>query len=171
MTTTHSGAELVQSRTARPTAAAGRSRAPRADPVHRNTIAIVGDLLGPVEPRVRADGHEVLSFRVSVRLPVTEAGAAAAAGERRDAGAGPRRESTPPGRRDVLDCVVATPILRRRLEQYQPGDVVEVDGALRHRFWNASGRVQSRYEIDVQRLKRLARDRTSRAAPPADTAD
>ena len=66
---------------------------------------------------------------------------------------------------------MATPILRRRLEQYQPGDVVEVDGALRHRFWNASGRVQSRYEIDVQRLKRLARDRTSRAAPPADTAD
>ncbi len=125
--------------------------------MHRNAIAVVGDLVSPVEPRVRADGQEVLTFRVSVLVPPVDAGNAGTTVERRDGG------ST--GRRDVLDCVVTTPALRRRLEQYQPGDVIEVDGALRHRFWNASGRVQSRYEIDVLRLKRLARDRTSKVAP------
>lgn len=159
-TTPSSESELAPTRTARPAVAPGRTRTSRADAVHRNAIAVVGDLVSPVEPRIRPDGQEVLSFRVSVRVPAVDQGNVGTTVDRRDSG--------PTSRRDVLDCVVTTPALRRRLEQYQPGDVIEIDGALRHRFWNASGRVQSRYEIDVLRLKRLARDRTSRTAPAVD---
>ena len=69
---------------------------------------------------------------------------------------------SPSGRRDILDCVVSSTAIRRRLETYHPGDVLELAGSLRHRFWNTAGRVQSRYEIEVGTLKRLARDRASR---------
>lgn len=159
-TTRSSESDLVPSRSPRSALPPGRARTSRADAVHRNAIAVVGDLVSPVEPRIRGDGVEVLTFRVSVRVPAVDVGNAGTTVERRDSGSTPRR--------DVLDCVVTAPALRRRLEQYQPGDVLEVDGALRHRFWNASGRVQSRYEIDVLRLKRLARDRTVKAMPAAD---
>ena len=155
MTVTRSDTDPVPPRPPRPSL-----RPPRAAVPHRNLICAVGDLVGPIEPRTRTDGMEVLTFRVSVRI---------AAGDTRDASAKPGDAA--PSRRDVLDCVVAVPGLRRRLEQYQPGDVVEVEGALRHRFWNAGGRVQSRYEIEVARLKRLARDRAGKATATTDAVD
>ena len=124
------------------------ARRGRSSPVlHRNEVVVVGELAPPVEPRRRADGSEVLTFRVAVRSP--EIG--------RDPAA---RDQNPAGRRDILDCVVSSTAVRRRLATYRPGDVVELAGSLRHRFWNTAGRVQSRYEIEVGTLKRLARDRT-----------
>lgn len=124
-------------------------RALRAAVPHRNEIVVVGELTAPVEPRRRTDGGEVLTFRVAVR----------------GATAGPSRDLTPTrpievglaGRRDVLDCVVSAIVVRRRLETYRAGDVIELSGSLRHRFWNTAGQVQSRYEIEVVTLKRLAR--------------
>ena len=128
---------------------------------HRNEIVVVGDLTAPVEPRRRADGQEVLTFRVAVRSPATGAG--------RDAASTGSRDPNTPGRRDILDCVVSSGAVRRRLETYHPGDVIEMTGSLRHRFWNAAGRVQSRYEIEVDTLKRLGRARASRS-PEAERA-
>ena len=46
-------------------------------------------------------------------------------------------------------CVAVLATLRRRLESYRCGDVLDLSGSLRHRFWNSGGRVQSRYEIEV----------------------
>jgi single-strand DNA-binding protein len=131
--------------------AASASRGARTPVPHRNEVVVVGKLAPPVEPRQRADGSEVLTFRVAVRSPT--------AGSGRDPAA---REPNASGRRDILDCVASSAAIRRRLESYRPGDVVELAGCLRHRFWNTAGRVQSRYEIEVDTLKRLARDRTPR---------
>jgi single-strand DNA-binding protein len=127
------------------------SRRPRTPVPHRNNVVVAGELTPPVEARQRADGSQVLSFRVAVRSPT--------AGNVRDPAS---RDPNPAGRRDILDCVVTSGALRRRIGSYRPGDVVELTGSLRHRFWNTAGRVQSRYEIEVDTLKRLARDRTSR---------
>lgn len=137
-----------------PTATAARRTKSSVVP-HRNEILVVGELTPPVEPRQRADGQEVLTFRVAVR------GAASVTG--RDSPPTGSRDATPAGRRDILDCVVSSTAMRRRLETYRPGDVVELAGSLRHRFWNTGGRIQSRYEIEVGTLKRLARDRASRS--------
>jgi single-strand DNA-binding protein len=133
--------------------AAVAARRPKMPIPHRNDVVVVGELTPPVEARERADGAQVLSFRVAVRSPT--------AGNVRDPAS---REPNPSSRRDILDCVVSSGALRRRLESYRPGDVLELAGSLRHRFWNTAGRVQSRYEIEVDTLKRLARDRTSRNA-------
>lgn len=118
---------------------------------------MVGELTPPVEPRRRPDGGEVLTFRVAVRTPT--------AGDGRDATRESPRAPGPTGRRDILDCVVGPAAVRRRLEACLPGDVIELSGALRHRFWNTAGRVQSRYEIEVVTLRRLARDRGRRPKP------
>jgi single-strand DNA-binding protein len=122
---------------------------------HRNEIVVVGELTPPMEPRRRADGHEVLTFRVAVRSPATTTLS-------RDPTPTGSRDTTASGRRDILDCVVSSAAVRRRLETYRPGDVIELAGSLRHRFWNTAGRVQSRYEVEVGTLKRLARARAAR---------
>jgi single-strand DNA-binding protein len=115
---------------------------------HRNEITIVGELIAPLEARQRADGTTVLSFRLAVRTPISAGGAVVPA---------EKSGSASTARRDVIDCVVMAGPVRRRLEQYHPADTVEAQGALRHRFFNAGGRVQSRYEVEVVRLKRVGR--------------
>lgn len=118
---------------------------------------MVGELTPPVEPRRRPDGSKVLTFRVAVRTPTAGGGRGAAPASPRGLG--------PTGRRDILDCVVGPATVRRRLEACLPGDVIELSGPLRHRFWNTAGRVQSRYEIEVVTLRRLARDRSRQPKP------
>jgi single-strand DNA-binding protein len=64
-----------------------------------------------------------------------------------------RREPTV----DTLDCAVATAVLRRRLVAWSAGDVIEVQGSLRRRFWRAGPAVLSRCEVQVVRARRLRR--------------
>ena len=129
-----------------------RTMSRRASPTvvpHRSEVLVTGELTAPVEPRRRTDGREVLAFRVAVRSSGNgEGGDPAPPGSREPGGA---------GRRDVLDCVVSATAVRRRLETYRAGDVVELSGPLRHRFWNSAGRIHSRYEIEVVTLRRLTR--------------
>lgn len=136
------------------TDAGGRGAAKSPAVPYRNEIVVVGELIAPVEPRCRTDGREVLTFRVAVRAPTTSPGADSRAPDAGEGGAA--------GRRDTLDCVVISTAMRRRLELYHPGDIVELSGALRHRFWSTAGRVQSRYEIEVSSLKRRTRERLPR---------
>jgi single-strand DNA-binding protein len=144
-----------------PTGPGRRTKSPVA---HRNEIVVVGELTPPVEPRRRADGQEVLAFRVAVRSPVITA-----VSRDRDPSPTGSRDTAGPGRRDILDCVVSSTAVRRRLETYRSGDVVELVGSLRHRFWNTAGKVQSRYEVEVGTLKRLARAPASRTPEPERT--
>ena len=107
-----------------------------------NEVVLIGRLGAEPEPRSLPSGDEIVTFRVIVDRP-------AAGGRAR----GGRREPTV----DTIDCAVATALLRRRLSGWNAGDVVEVRGALRRRFWRAGPAVLSRCEVQVVRARRVAR--------------
>ena len=56
---------------------------------------------------------------------------------------------------DTIDVTCWTSITRRVAEKLGPGDVVEVTGALRRRFFRGGGGVQSRYDVEVSALRRM----------------
>jgi len=113
-----------------------------AGPAHRNEVQLVGRLGAVPEPRTLPSGDEIVTFRVVVDRP-------------------PRGRQVQDGRReptvDTLDCAVATAVLRRRLVAWSAGDVIEVQGSLRRRFWRAGPAVLSRCEVQVVRARRLRR--------------
>jgi single-strand DNA-binding protein len=71
----------------------------------------------------------------------------------------PVRDRGPQGRVrvDALDCSIWSATLRRRMSTWVDGDVVEVTGVLRRRFWQTGSGAQSRIEVEVRKAKRLAR--------------
>ena len=108
---------------------------------HRNDVVLVGRLGAPAEHRTLPSGEEIVTFRLVIDRP---AGSAAAGG---------RQEP----RTDTLDCSASRASVRRRLLGWRPGDIVQVDGALRRRFWRSAGRVLTRSEVHVTAARRLAR--------------
>lgn len=57
---------------------------------------------------------------------------------------------------DTLACVAWAAGTRRRALTWRAGDTVEIDGALRRRFWRTPGGPASRYEIEVREARRIA---------------
>ena len=106
----------------------------------RNEVTLVGRVAAAPEQRELPSGDVLTTFRVVVDRP-------------------PRvlPEGVRPVSVDTLDCVAWTPALRRAVGAWQPGDVVQVEGALRRRFWRSGAGAVSRTEVEVTRAKRLAR--------------
>ncbi|MCW2674575.1 MAG: Single-stranded DNA-binding protein [Frankiales bacterium] len=73
----------------------------------------------------------------------------------------PSRRPVPEGVKvptvDVLDCVAWSAGLQRTARTWQPGDMIEVHGAVHRRFYRTAGGVQSRWEVAVSRAKRVSR--------------
>ena len=105
---------------------------------HVNEVHVVGRLAVAPVSREMPSGDMLVSFRLVV----------ARASTRKVAGV--RTPSV-----DTLDCSVWRADVRRRLGTLQPGDVVEVYGALRRRFWRQGVMAMSRSEIEVSKLRRL----------------
>ncbi len=105
--------------------------------VHRNEVLLVGRIeVAPTE-RVLPSGDQVVSWRLSVqRSPVPERRTLAL---------------------DSVDCVAGAVAVARRAPSWRPGDVMEVTGSLRRRFWRGANGVQSRCEVEVVRARRIAR--------------
>ena len=106
----------------------------------RNEVLLVGRLAAAPVERELPSGDLLATFRVivdrpPVRKPVSE------------------RTTTV----DTLDCVVWTAALRRAAAGWAPGDVLELDGALRRRFWRSPGGTASRYEVEVTKARRVSR--------------
>lgn len=105
----------------------------------RNDVVVVGRLSAAPTLRELPSGDEVMSFRVVVRRPPDlkrRPGAATV---------------------DSLECAVWRGDVRRVVRGWAVGDVVEVSGALRRRFWRRPGGAASRWEIEVRKARRLAR--------------
>lgn len=118
---------------------------------HRNEVRLVGRVSAdPVQTRLPSN-----DFVVSVRLVVDR--------PRPPAGRG-RRQSA-----DTLSCAAWTRELRRCVTRWSAGDIVEVEGALRRRFWRADGVPQSRYEIELTSARRLARHAAVETADAGDS--
>ena len=113
-------------------------------PIERNEIVLVGRLGATADTRVLASGDEVSTFRLVVRRALS-------------AGATRSRSPRAPVV-DTVDCAVWTTALRRKVRGWEPGDIVEVHGALRRRFWRSpSGGPASRYEVEVVKARRMHR--------------
>ncbi|HET7682805.1 MAG TPA: single-stranded DNA-binding protein [Marmoricola sp.] len=71
----------------------------------------------------------------------------------------PRSQPDPSGRKasDWVDCAVWSARLRARLGGWRAGDLVEVRGSLRRRFYRAGGDTGTRLEVEVSGGRMLRR--------------
>jgi single-strand DNA-binding protein len=65
----------------------------------------------------------------------------------------PRHKPVTKATVDTIDCVAFKPVVQRKAGNLAIGDVVEVTGALRRRFWKTGVGVASRMEIEVSNLR------------------
>lgn len=108
-----------------------------------NEIRVVGRLSAAPDVRTLPSGDELATFRVIV----------------------PR--ARPVGRTsvDALECAAWSPAARRAVTRWAPGDLVEVSGALRRRFFRVGAGASSRVEIEVVRARRVGRTPAREAGP------
>jgi single-strand DNA-binding protein len=99
------------------------------DPGVANEVRLVGRLSQEPEMRELPSGDTIWTFRVVVpRLPT-------------------RERPRPPV--DALECCVWSGRLKRSVRSWRAGDVVEVTGSLRRRFYRAGGGASSRVEVEA----------------------
>ena len=106
----------------------------------RNEVVLVGRVPAAAEERELPSGDLLVSFRVVVDRPAPLRPAAG------------RAVSV-----DTLDCTAWGAGVRRTAKALGPGDVVEVQGALRRRFWRAGAAAASRTGVEVGSVRRLVR--------------
>lgn len=56
---------------------------------------------------------------------------------------------------DTLDIAAWSATLKRRALTLKPGEWVEVEGAVRRRFWQGPAGLASRWQIEARAMKRL----------------
>jgi single-strand DNA-binding protein len=101
-----------------------------------NEVRLRGRLASHPEARSLPSGDEVVTLRLVVGRP---------------RGRGSRVSV------DTIDCTLWGAGLRRRSDAWMPGDVLVVEGALRRRFWPSPQGARSRYDVEVQRARRISR--------------
>lgn len=101
---------------------------------HRNDVTLIGRLADAPQSRVLPSGDELVSWRLIVE----------------------RSADANRGGVDVIDCTAWNARLRRAAVRWAAGDLVEVTGALRRRFWRGPGGLQSRCEIEAGQAARRA---------------
>ena len=119
---------------------------------------------GPGEPEeLRDENHVVLRGRLAAEplafdLPSGDPLVTVRLVVRRPATRSPR-----PGAPtvDTLECSAWRPGVRRVVSSWAAGDVVEVAGSLRRRFWRGPNGAQSRWEVEVAKARRLSRSTTT----------
>ena len=109
-----------------------------------NEVRLVGRVPARAEERVLPSGDVLCTFRVAID---------------RDPAAGGARAATR-HHVDSLECVTWNGRVRRSALSWEVGDVVEVSGALRRRFFRAGGATGSRVEVEVTSARRRRRAST-----------
>ena len=111
-----------------------QSGQPRAAHNPVNDVRLRGRLAAVPESRSLPSGDEVVTLRVIVDRPPTRHSQATV---------------------DTIDCTIWRAALGRRAESFEAGEVVEVEGHLRRRFWRAPTGARSRYDVEVTKLVRV----------------
>lgn len=107
--------------------------------VWTNQVVLVGRLSSPGEELILPSGDVLMKFRVVV--PRSEKS----------------RALTTKSTVDTIDCYVFTAGLRRKVERFEIGQVVELEGAIRRRFWRAGAAAASRVEVEVTAIRKASR--------------
>lgn len=105
-----------------------------------NEVRIAGRISAGPEERVLPSGDVLWTFRVVVPRARSRTGAR-------------------PGV-DALECAVWGGRVRRSVASWRQGDVVEVSGAVRRRFFRVAGGAASRFEIEVDAGRLIRRAAT-----------
>lgn len=108
----------------------------------RNEVRLVGRVAAAAQERAMPSGDVLCTFRVSVARSEGEVA-----------------RVTSRQRVDSLECATWSGRVRRSALGWQPGDEVEVKGALRRRFFRTAGGTGSRVEVEVMSARRLRRAR------------
>jgi single-strand DNA-binding protein len=106
---------------------------------HSNEVHLVGRLAATAETRELPSGDLVMTFRLVVTRDRT------------------RASTTRGATVDTIDCAAWTKAAQRSVRAWDPGDIVEVRGALRRRFWRSPHGPSSRSEVEVSSARRAAR--------------
>ena len=101
-----------------------------------NDVALVGRLSGGVECRVLPSGDTVVAWRLVVERPQD---------------ARYRQKVV-----DTIQCVSYDGLVRALTADWRHGDLIEVRGALRRRFWRTAGGRASRCEVEVWEVDLVA---------------
>ncbi len=64
----------------------------------------------------------------------------------------PRHKPVTKATVDTIDCVAFKPVVKRKSANLEIGDIVDISGAIRRRFWKAGAGVASRVEGEVSSL-------------------
>ncbi len=116
--------------------------------VDRNEIILRGRLSAPAELRELPSGDTLLVFSLVVRRPPQPP---------------PRARPREP-RQDTITCVSFAKALISRSAGWRPDDVLEVEGALRRRFWRTPTGTAVAHEVDCRRARRCRVPAGQRAA-------
>lgn len=104
-----------------------------------NEVRLVGRLAAEPQLRELPSGDTVWNLRVVVERPV------------------PPGKEKPRQRVDSLECAVWGGRLKKSVEGWCAGDLVEVAGAMRRRFFRAGGITASRVEVELTRGRVIRR--------------
>ncbi len=113
------------------------------DPTPRNEVILWGRLPAPAEERILPSGDAIVLLRVVIPRRPGSGRAEAARASRQKV--------------DTIDVVCWTARTRRTAQRLAEGDWIEVEGALRRRFFAGPGGRQSRYEVEAAVVRRLVR--------------
>jgi single-strand DNA-binding protein len=105
-----------------------------------NEVRLVGRLSSPPATVTLPSGDALVTFRISV--PRSLSGS---------------RGSTSGQRVDSVPCTAWAPRLLRSTATWRVGDVVEVVGAVRCRFYQAGGATRSRVEVEASSARIMRR--------------
>lgn len=117
---------------------------------HHNEVRLVGRVAAEPVVSVMPSGDEVVTARLVVDRPRPPAGRGRMSGV------------------DTIACAAWSPEVRRVVRVWRQGDIVEVTGSLRRRFWRSPEGARSRFEIEVATASRLVRAPDAPVNPPAD---
>jgi single-strand DNA-binding protein len=115
-----------------------------ADEVAANDVRLVGRVTGEPVAVELPSGDVLVTFRISVPREVP-------------AGVPARRGQAV----DSVPCTVWSPRLRRSVLGWRAGDLVEVGGAVRCRFFQAGGATRSRVEVEAASARIIRRSRVA----------
>jgi hypothetical protein len=97
-----------------------------------NSVVLAGTISVPGETRQIAGGVEVVRWTLRVSR-------------------GPERNGS-----DLIDCIAVEPVLQQRALAWALGTPLTASGAIRRRFFRASGRTTTRVEVEVDEVTLLA---------------